>query len=42
LPLLKAGRRLLEAWQTESLIITLGEDGMLVLEGDAPPYHTPA
>jgi rfaE bifunctional protein kinase chain/domain len=40
--LLEAGRRLLEAWQTESLVITLGEDGMLVLEGDAPPHHTPA
>ena len=41
-PLLEAGRRLLETWQTENLIITLGEDGMLVLQSGAPPYHTPA
>jgi D-glycero-beta-D-manno-heptose-7-phosphate kinase len=40
--LLDSGRRLLETWQTENLIITLGEDGMLVLKNDAPPYHTPA
>lgn len=41
-PLLEAGRRLLEGWETESLIITLGEDGMLVLNGKTAPYHTPA
>ena len=41
-PLCEAGRRLLEAWQPESLIITLGEDGMLVLQKGAAPYHTPA
>ena len=41
-PLLDAGRRLLQTWQTENLIITLGEDGMLVLRSDAAPYHTPA
>ena len=41
-PLLDAGRRLLETWQTDNLIITLGEDGMLVLKSDAAPYHTPA
>ena len=41
-PLLDAGRRLLQAWETGSLIITLGEDGMLVLKSDAAPYHTPA
>jgi D-glycero-beta-D-manno-heptose-7-phosphate kinase len=41
-PLQEAGRRLLEAWQPDSLIITLGEDGMLVLQNAAPPYHTPA
>jgi D-glycero-beta-D-manno-heptose-7-phosphate kinase len=40
-PLLEAGRRLLRRWKTGSLLITLGEQGMLLLEGDAPPYHTP-
>jgi rfaE bifunctional protein kinase chain/domain len=40
--LLEAGRRLLETWETENLIITLGEDGMLVLRSGAAPYHTPA
>jgi D-glycero-beta-D-manno-heptose-7-phosphate kinase len=39
--LLEAGRRLRARWQTNSLLITLGEHGMLLLEGDAPPYHTP-
>ena len=39
--LLEAGRRLLELWDAESLLITLGEQGMLLLQGDAPPYHTP-
>jgi rfaE bifunctional protein kinase chain/domain len=41
-PLQEAGRRLLYAWQPEGLIITLGEDGMLVLKSGEPPYHTPA
>jgi rfaE bifunctional protein kinase chain/domain len=40
-PLLDAGRRLLQNWDTENLIVTLGEDGMLVLKSDAAPYHTP-
>jgi D-beta-D-heptose 7-phosphate kinase/D-beta-D-heptose 1-phosphate adenosyltransferase len=39
--LLEAGRRLREKWKADSLLITLGENGMLLLEGDAPPYHTP-
>lgn len=38
----EAGRRLLEIWQPEGLIITLGEDGMLVLQSGAPPCHIPA
>jgi D-glycero-beta-D-manno-heptose-7-phosphate kinase len=41
-PLLDAGRRLLETWQTDNLIVTLGEDGMLVLNSAGAPYHTPA
>jgi D-beta-D-heptose 7-phosphate kinase/D-beta-D-heptose 1-phosphate adenosyltransferase len=41
-PLLEAGRRLLESWDTENLIVTLGEDGMLVLRPGEPPFTTPA
>jgi rfaE bifunctional protein kinase chain/domain len=40
-PLMEAGRRLMKAWGTEYLLITLGELGMLLLQGDGPPYHTP-
>jgi D-glycero-beta-D-manno-heptose-7-phosphate kinase len=40
--LLKAGRKLLQLWDTRSLLITLGEQGMLLLQDGAPPYHTPA
>jgi D-beta-D-heptose 7-phosphate kinase/D-beta-D-heptose 1-phosphate adenosyltransferase len=39
--LLDAGRRLLALWKCESLLITLGEQGMLLLQADVPPYHTP-
>jgi rfaE bifunctional protein kinase chain/domain len=39
--LLAAGKRLLDLWQCGSLLITLGEQGMLLLQVDAPPYHTP-
>ncbi len=39
--LLGAGKRLLQLWETRSLLITLGEQGMLLFEGDAPPHHTP-
>ncbi len=39
--LLEAGRRLRRLWNASSLLITLGEHGMLLLDGDAPPYHTP-
>ncbi len=39
--LLDAGRKLLRVWETASLLVTLGEHGMLLLHGDAPPYHTP-
>lgn len=40
--LLEAGRRLLQLWGAENLLITLGEQGMLLLRDGAPPYHTPA
>jgi D-beta-D-heptose 7-phosphate kinase/D-beta-D-heptose 1-phosphate adenosyltransferase len=39
--LLEVGRRLRRLWQAESLLITLGEHGMLLFAGDAAPSHTP-
>jgi rfaE bifunctional protein kinase chain/domain len=39
--LLKAGETLLSAWSPAVVVITLGEQGMLVLERNRPPYHTP-
>jgi D-glycero-beta-D-manno-heptose-7-phosphate kinase len=39
--LLGAGKRLLQKWNAASLLVTLGEQGMLLLERDAPPYHIP-
>ena len=40
-PLLQAARRLQHTWNTPSLLVTLGEQGMLLFHDDAPPYHTP-
>ena len=40
-PLLTAGLRLLTAWETEMLLITLGEQGMMLLERNQPPHHIP-
>jgi rfaE bifunctional protein kinase chain/domain len=37
----EAGRRLLELWQPRDLLITLGEQGMLLLGGGAAPDHIP-
>ena len=39
--LLEVGRRLRERWEAQNLLITLGEHGMLLFAGDAPPTHTP-
>jgi D-beta-D-heptose 7-phosphate kinase/D-beta-D-heptose 1-phosphate adenosyltransferase len=39
--LLEVGRRLRQRWQAQNLLITLGEQGMLLFAGDAPPSHTP-
>jgi rfaE bifunctional protein kinase chain/domain len=39
--LLEAGRRLMQLWNPASVLITLGEHGMLLLENGRPPYHTP-
>jgi D-beta-D-heptose 7-phosphate kinase/D-beta-D-heptose 1-phosphate adenosyltransferase len=40
--LLAAGGKLLEVWETRALLITLGEQGMLLLSAGQPPHHTPA
>jgi D-beta-D-heptose 7-phosphate kinase/D-beta-D-heptose 1-phosphate adenosyltransferase len=39
--LLEAGRRLRQLWDAGSLLITLGEHGMLLFEGEAAPRHMP-
>jgi D-beta-D-heptose 7-phosphate kinase/D-beta-D-heptose 1-phosphate adenosyltransferase len=38
---MEAGRRLLGIWQTRSLLITLGEQGMVLFESGQAPYHIP-
>jgi len=38
---LKVGELLLEKWQVNSLLITLGEEGMMLFDPPDPPYHTP-
>lgn len=40
-PLFDAAGKLLRAWDTANLLVTLGEQGMLLFHRDAPPYHTP-
>jgi len=40
-PLLEAARRLAARWNSENLLITLGEHGMLLLANDAAPLHIP-
>jgi D-beta-D-heptose 7-phosphate kinase/D-beta-D-heptose 1-phosphate adenosyltransferase len=40
-PLLQAAAVLLRKWSPATVLITLGEQGMLVLEQDRPPAHTP-
>jgi len=40
-PLLDVGRRLLERWQMEMLLITLGPHGMLLFAGSEAPTHIP-
>ena len=39
--LVEVGNILLEKWDTENLLITLGEQGVLLFRHDAPPYHAP-
>ncbi len=40
-PLLEVGRRLVELWGVEQLLVTLGEHGMILFERGHEPYHTP-
>jgi D-beta-D-heptose 7-phosphate kinase/D-beta-D-heptose 1-phosphate adenosyltransferase len=40
-PLLAAGGILSEKWDADNLLITLGEQGVILFRHDAPPYHTP-
>jgi D-beta-D-heptose 7-phosphate kinase/D-beta-D-heptose 1-phosphate adenosyltransferase len=40
-PLLRAARALQQSWQPESLLVTLGEQGMLLFQGESAPYHIP-
>ncbi len=39
--LLEAGAKLLEIWDTRLLLITLGEQGMMLFERGEPPHHIP-
>ena len=39
--LLAVGRTLGERWNCDQLLITLGEQGILLFQRHAPPYHTP-
>ena len=40
-PLLKAGEALLKKWQARLLLITLGEQGMMLFENGRKPHHIP-
>ena len=37
----RVGLQLLEQWRTRLVLVTLGENGMLLFEHGRPPYHTP-
>jgi len=39
--LLRVGQMLLERWNTEALLITLGEQGMMLFQRNAEPFHIP-
>ena len=40
-PLLAAGAKLLSSWDTQLLLITLGEQGMMLFERNQAPHHIP-
>lgn len=37
----QVGRKLMEQWETPIVLITLGEQGMMLFERDQEPYHIP-
>lgn len=39
--LLEVGRVLMEKWDTPKILVTLGEQGMLLFQRDAKPHHIP-
>jgi len=39
--LLEVGKRLLDKWQVPHVLVTLGEQGMIIFSADAPPHHIP-
>ncbi|WP_395743758.1 bifunctional heptose 7-phosphate kinase/heptose 1-phosphate adenyltransferase [Prosthecobacter sp.] len=39
--LLEVGRVLLAKWDVASILVTLGEQGMILFERDLPPHHIP-
>ncbi|MFN2541729.1 MAG: bifunctional heptose 7-phosphate kinase/heptose 1-phosphate adenyltransferase [Chthoniobacterales bacterium] len=41
LDLVRAGNTLLKKWDTENVLITLGEHGMLLFRSGEPPHHIP-
>ncbi|MFI0348234.1 MAG: bifunctional heptose 7-phosphate kinase/heptose 1-phosphate adenyltransferase [Chthoniobacterales bacterium] len=40
-PLMAVGQRLLDRWKSHALLITLGEQGMMLFREGHAPYHTP-
>jgi D-glycero-beta-D-manno-heptose-7-phosphate kinase len=38
----RVGNELMKVWSPKHLLITLGEHGMLLLDGEKPPYHVPS
>jgi D-glycero-beta-D-manno-heptose-7-phosphate kinase len=39
--MLRVGAGLLDRWNTRMILLTLGEEGMLLIERDRPVYHSP-
>lgn len=39
--LLEVGKRLLDKWQVPHVLVTLGEQGMILFSADAAPHHIP-
>jgi D-glycero-beta-D-manno-heptose-7-phosphate kinase len=39
--LARAGKALVEKWDTKYVLVTLGEDGMMLFQKNQPPHHIP-